>query len=153
MTTRVVRAFFHDGSLNAGTPLEMASTPVTAAPPEAKACSTTNSVGAVEQHAVDALPARHGALDRARDLRLRQRRRSTYLTRPTPSRMRHVDDEEVGRDGEGLARLLHAPEVAAGDDAATKKTAMGSDPRLRARGNAEASAAAPAAVDTATVRT
>jgi hypothetical protein len=37
MMTRVVLAFFHCGSLNALTPLEMASTPVTAAPPEAKA--------------------------------------------------------------------------------------------------------------------
>ena len=34
----VVRAFFHSGGLNAGTPFEIASTPVTAAPPEAKAC-------------------------------------------------------------------------------------------------------------------
>ena len=41
MSTSVCRAFRHDGSLNAGTPLEMASTPVTAAPPEANACSTT----------------------------------------------------------------------------------------------------------------
>lgn len=41
MTTRVERAFFHSGLRNAGTPLEMASTPVTAAPPEAKAWSTT----------------------------------------------------------------------------------------------------------------
>ena len=41
MSTSVCRALRHDGSLNAGTPLEMASTPVTAAPPEANACSTT----------------------------------------------------------------------------------------------------------------
>ena len=41
MITSVMRAFFHDGSLNAGTPLEIASTPVTAAPPDANACSTT----------------------------------------------------------------------------------------------------------------
>jgi hypothetical protein len=40
---RVVRAFRHSGGLNAGTPLEMASTPVTAAPPDANACRTTNS--------------------------------------------------------------------------------------------------------------
>ena len=33
----VVRAFFHSGCLNAGTPLEIASTPVTAAPPDANA--------------------------------------------------------------------------------------------------------------------
>jgi len=35
---RVVRAFRHSGGLKAGTPFEMASTPVTAAPPDAKAC-------------------------------------------------------------------------------------------------------------------
>ena len=39
----VVWAFFHSGFRKAGTPLEMASTPVTAAPPEAKALSTTNN--------------------------------------------------------------------------------------------------------------
>ena len=44
MMTSVVRAFFHAGFLKAGTPFEIASTPVTAAPPEAKACITTNSV-------------------------------------------------------------------------------------------------------------
>jgi hypothetical protein len=41
MITSVVRAFFHSGFRKAGTPLLMASTPVTAAPPEAKACMTT----------------------------------------------------------------------------------------------------------------
>ena len=40
ITTRVWRAFFHSGFLNAGTPLEIASTPVTAAPPDANAWST-----------------------------------------------------------------------------------------------------------------
>ena len=43
MMTRVVRAFFHAGSRKAGTPFEIASTPVTAAPPEANAWSTTKS--------------------------------------------------------------------------------------------------------------
>ena len=41
MITSVIRAFFHSGSRNAGTPFEIASTPVTAAPPDANACSTT----------------------------------------------------------------------------------------------------------------
>jgi hypothetical protein len=41
MITSVIRAFFHEGSLNAGTPFEIASTPVTAAPPDANACRTT----------------------------------------------------------------------------------------------------------------
>src|SRR5262245_38485931 len=40
MTTSVVRAFFHSGLRKAGTPFEIASTPVTAAPPDANACST-----------------------------------------------------------------------------------------------------------------
>ena len=40
----VVRAFFHSGCLNAGTPFEIASTPVTAAPPEANACRTRKTV-------------------------------------------------------------------------------------------------------------
>ena len=72
MTTSVVRAFFHDGSLKAGTPLEMASTPVTAAPPEAKAWSTTKSVAPKNSTPVDALAARDGALDGAGVLRLGQ---------------------------------------------------------------------------------
>ena len=46
MTISVERAFFHSGFLNAGTPLEIASTPVMAAPPEAKACSTRNDADA-----------------------------------------------------------------------------------------------------------
>jgi hypothetical protein len=41
MITRVSRALRHSGGRKAGTPLEMASTPVTAAPPEPKAWSTT----------------------------------------------------------------------------------------------------------------
>ena len=38
----VVRALRHSGGLKAGTPFEIASTPVTAAPPEAKACRIRN---------------------------------------------------------------------------------------------------------------
>ena len=41
MITSVVRAFFHAGWRNAGTPFEIASTPVTAAPPDANAWSTS----------------------------------------------------------------------------------------------------------------
>ena len=47
MTTSVERAFFHSGRRKAGTPLEIASTPVTAAPPDAKARRTTNSVAPI----------------------------------------------------------------------------------------------------------
>ena len=49
MITSVDRAFFHSGFLNAGTPLEMASTPVTAAPPEANAGSTTKSAAPIRK--------------------------------------------------------------------------------------------------------
>ena len=42
----VVRAFFHSTGLNAGTPFETASTPVTAAPPDAKAFKMMNRVTA-----------------------------------------------------------------------------------------------------------
>ena len=38
----VVRAFSHSGGLKAGTPFEIASTPVTAAPPDANACRIRN---------------------------------------------------------------------------------------------------------------
>ena len=41
MSTSVCRACFQAGSRKAGTPLEMASTPVTAAPPEANALAST----------------------------------------------------------------------------------------------------------------
>ena len=44
MTVSVVRAFFHSGGLKAGTPFEIASTPVIAAPPEANACSSRNTL-------------------------------------------------------------------------------------------------------------
>ena len=43
MMLRALRAFCHSGLRNAVTPFEIASTPVTAAPPEAKACRTTNN--------------------------------------------------------------------------------------------------------------
>ena len=49
MITSVVRAFLHSGTRKAGTPLEMASTPVTAAPPDANARSTTNSVAPIRK--------------------------------------------------------------------------------------------------------
>ena len=57
MITSVVRAFFHSGFLNAVTPFEIASTPVTAAPPDAKACRTTNEPGAVEDAVAGAAEA------------------------------------------------------------------------------------------------
>ena len=43
---RVVRAFFHSGGLNAGTPSETASTPVSATAPWLKARSSRKSASA-----------------------------------------------------------------------------------------------------------
>ena len=43
MMKSALRAFNHSGFLNAVTPFEIASTPVTAAPPDANACNTTYS--------------------------------------------------------------------------------------------------------------
>ena len=43
MAISVRRAFWASGRRNAGTPLEIASTPVSAVQPDAKACSTSSS--------------------------------------------------------------------------------------------------------------
>ena len=65
MMTSVWRAFLHAGSLKAGTPLEMASTPVTAAPPEANALASTKALAPMRRP-VPASPTSHVALDRLR---------------------------------------------------------------------------------------
>ena len=78
-------------------------------------------------------------------------RRERSLNDADAEQQHHVDDEEVGRDGEDLARLLHAAQVAERDE-------HDEDDRRSAAmygasaGNADASAAVPAATDTATVR-
>jgi len=81
MITKVVRAFFQAGSRKAGTPLEMASTPVTAAPPEAKACITTNSDAPMRRPPP---PLPRGSAPGAPALAL-DRDPVASLTMPTPS--------------------------------------------------------------------
>ena len=56
MITSVERAFFHAGARNAGTPLEIASTPVTAAPPEPNALSTRNNDAPISSPVPDLVP-------------------------------------------------------------------------------------------------
>ena len=56
MITRVFRALTASGFRNAGTPLEIASTPVTAAPPDAKAWSTTYSEAPMRKPSPDPWP-------------------------------------------------------------------------------------------------
>ena len=88
---------FHAGSLKAGTPLEMASTPVTAAPPEAKALRTIQSAGAGEQTPCrrrrwpkGTTPSPGSTVPSVAGDQLVERRRA-------PSR-HHVEHEEVGGD-------------------------------------------------------
>ena len=109
MITSVWRAFFHDGSLKAGTPLEMASTPVTAAPPDGE------GVQHEERHPTAATPAASSACSGSRAMQL-EAAAERGLVDAVADHERHGDDEEVGRDGEDLPGLLHAPEVAEGDD-------------------------------------
>ena len=92
MITSVERAFFHSGCLNAGTPFEIASTPVTAAPPEANARKTTNSAAPMNNPLPGVpkgtMPA--GRVGRQFPVDIRTGRR-----RAAPP----CSDEEVGRDG------------------------------------------------------
>ncbi len=100
----VVRAFRHSGGLNAGTPLEIASTPVTAAPPEANACRIRKRPIAP---VVSATSAGMGSGCRSP---------ASDLARPDAEEQEHHHDEEVGRDGEHPPGLPHPPQVAPGDD-------------------------------------
>ena len=106
-TTSVWRACFHSTGLNAGTPLEMASTPVIAVLPEASACSATN-IGTPARNprpAPVAVTACSGATS------------DPVSDRITPDHEQRHDarDEHVGRCREELARLAHPSEVPVGD--------------------------------------
>ena len=136
-TPGCVRAFFHAGSWKAGTPLEMASTPVTAAPPEAKARSTTNSAAPMNSPSPGVPILTSPVLVQRLGVG-----RWPMASRTTPDDQQHdhVDEEEVGRDGEDLARLLHAAQVAEGDDERRSTTEIGTTHGASA-GTAEARAA------------
>ncbi|GIU98971.1 MAG: hypothetical protein KatS3mg014_0587 [Actinomycetota bacterium] len=95
----VVRALRHSGGRNAGIPLEMASTPVTAAPPEAKAWSTRNGLIApttpdrVGRGGEGAEPAGEQPHD------------------PQAEQQEHHEHEEVGRGREQATGLADAAQV------------------------------------------
>ncbi len=93
----VVRAFRHSGGLKAGTPLEIASTPVTAAPPEANACRIRNRLIAP---VVSATSAGIGSGWRSP---------ASDSDEPDAEEQEHHHDEEVGRDGEHPARTRARP--------------------------------------------
>ena len=143
MTISVDRAFFHSGFLNAGTPLEIASTPVMAAPPDAKACSSRKMPDRRRPRRSATWSRGIGAWCEPAGRRLVRRRRRSSRTSRRGTR----------RSGTAKmpARLLHAAQVAPGDDG--DEAERDRDPvRAQVAGNAEYSAATPADTDTATVR-
>ena len=136
------------GGRNAGTPLAMASMPVSAVQPEEKARSAKKS---------SARPASAGVA------RLRLDASSSALSAcggsPKPHRSSPVTiitstpgDEQVRRDGEGRAGLAHPAQVGRGEqrDQAERDAAPARGLRP---GNAEMMLSTPAETDTATVST
>ena len=109
MITSVVAGVLPRRLRNAGTPFEIASTPVTAAPPDANACSTMYTRGAHEEAGAVLGPTAPCPLGGRSRL---GRSPSDSLTHPDAEQHGHVEDEEVGGDGEELARLLVRREVA-----------------------------------------
>ena len=98
---RVVRAFFHSGGLKAGTPSEIASTPVSAAQPELKARRMMKSVSAPVPASASAPRRRfldREAVERVADEADREHDED-------------ADQEEVGRHGEDAAGLPDAAQV------------------------------------------
>ena len=144
--TMVIRALRDSGCRNTLTPLEMASVPVRAEPPEANALSSDEGAGAEE----DPRPwmtdrDRTGLVDGV-GVELSQH----GLVGAHHDEHGHVDDEEVGGDGEDPPRLADAAQVAVADE----YDQPDGDPVVpgTSAGNTEVSAATPAATDTATVR-
>ena len=148
IATRVERAFFQAGGRNAGTPLEMASTPVTAAPPEPKALRAMNTeaprsrplpwwvpsgiIPSAEVDPAGRLPAIH------------IRYAPTDSRTPMQATKKYVGAANNLPDSLVPRRLPTAMRI-------TKPMAIQCFPGARA-GAAEASASLPAATDTATVR-
>ena len=105
-TVSVVAAFLGSGGLNAGTPLAIASVPVSATEPEAKARMMSSS------------PSGWSGSRRARQ-RARWRRALAEDDDPEQPDRDHEQrraDEQVRRDGEDVARLAEPAEVAEGDE-------------------------------------
>ena len=127
------------GLLERGTPFEMASTPVIAAPPDANAWSSRKTPAAPS--AWSSAGSSTGAWCRWP---------VAALAMPTPIITNIEIEEQVGGDGEDLPGLLDAAEVAPRDhrhEGHRHGTRYG-----RIAGKAENRAATPADTDTATVR-
>src|SRR5207249_5460943 len=127
-------ALIHSGGLNAGTPSEMASTPVSAAPPEANARSMRNSVSGSS-----ALWTGVGSPGGP----------NPKQTRPQPSRAAmHTRNAYVG--SMKMLPLSRIPRRLM-SVMSTMTTTPISALKLSSAGYADASAFTPAATDTATV--
>ena len=136
--TTSVCAALRRGGRKAPTPFEIASTPVSAAAPDAKARMTTSTPTAPTPAATGSgMVAGAGADDALPDAGRDQRV--------------HGDDERVRREGEEDARLAHTAQVRQRqqDDEGERELTLcdSSD------GTADVRASTPAATETATVRT
>ena len=102
--TSVVAAFFDSGRRNAGTPFEIASTPVSATAPDEKPFSRRKSA----ERAADSRASRRTLRRRTAPGRCRRRTTATSPYDDQRAEDQHVD---VGRDGEDAARLLDPAHV------------------------------------------
>ena len=146
----VVAAFLLLGFRNAGTPLLIASTPVSAAHPDENA----RRIRKPSARPVEALAVERGSaldLEAARSACgqvAEQRARSS----PTAAIPMIATMKSVGRDGEERARLAHAAQVHRHEHATTSRPRPA--PRARAAtGSPTAAYCAPEETDTATVST
>ena len=136
-----VRAAFRDcGRRNALTPFAIASTPVSAVEPEAKARSSTKSPIVPTPTVIGwgATAGPHGPVRAAGGARDDERE--------------HGGDERVGGNRERQPRLAHAAEVRDRDQGDERERKADADGRSGS-GTAETRATTPAATETATVRT
>ena len=98
----VVRAFFHSTGLNAGTPFETASTPVTAAPPDAKAFRMMKSVTA------PVAPATSGGMGNGCSDPVNSRKSPMPSIRNIMKMKKYVGTANIRPDSRTPRRLPHA---------------------------------------------
>ena len=127
MTASVSAAFFACGRRNAGTPFEIASTPVSAVEPDENACRITNSeivCTVVATSGADGMASPAGHPPR-------------HLTMPSAIITQDDRDEPVGGDREQRARLAYAAEIRERDeqDERDRQPHARSDETRRRRGD------------------
>ena len=109
IAVRVFWAFRHSGALNAGTPFEIASTPVIAVLPDASACS------AMKRGTPASSPRPCRVRGHGLAARLEGPGREPH--EPDHDQRHDAEDEHVGGSGEDLARLPDASQVPERDQA------------------------------------